>query len=123
DFTATRGFLLRVSAGIDLYQEVPAATWLIQAIDPLTGEVLQDTTRGLLKPNDALGSGAGFVSYSIEASADAVTGAEVEASARVLFDTQAPEDTLVLAQPVDAAAPTTTLAVTRIGTGQSFNVA
>src|SRR5690606_20514555 len=46
DFTATHGFVLRVSALLDLFQEPARASWLIQAIDPLTGEVLQDTTRG-----------------------------------------------------------------------------
>jgi len=122
DFVASRGFLLRVSAGIDLFQDVPAATWLIQAIDPLTGEVLQDATRGLLKPNDALGNGAGYVSYSVEASTDLDTGAEISASARVLFDTQAPEDTLVLTHQVDGRAPITTIDIERIGTSSSFEV-
>ena len=66
DFTESNGFILRVSAGVDLYQEdSPVATWSLQAIDPLTGEVLQDATRGLLRPNNALGEGAGFVTYSV----------------------------------------------------------
>ncbi len=122
DFAATRGFILRVSAGIDLYQEQPAATWLIQAIDPLTGELLQDTTRGLLKPNDAQGGGAGFVSYTVQASSEAATGSMIAASARVLFDTQAPEDTLTLEQMVDGVAPVTTLTANRIGTTDSYSV-
>ena len=57
DFTHTRGFVLRVSAGIDLYQNPAGVSWVLQAIDPLTGEVLQDATRGLLAPNDAFGKG------------------------------------------------------------------
>ncbi len=134
DFAATRGFLLRVSAGVDLYQDPAAVSWLIQAIDPLTGEVLQDTTRGLLKPNDAFGNGAGFVSYTVQArNTDDLTFPDdtppelipdgvVKASARVLFDTQAPEDTLVLEQRVDSAAPVTSVTVERIGATQSFNV-
>src|SRR5205807_9824032 len=55
DFTQARGFILRVSAGIDL--STRTATWLIQAIDPLTGEAIQDPTRGLLQANDAQGDG------------------------------------------------------------------
>src|SRR5690606_35174805 len=70
DFTATRGFVLRISAVLALYQQPARASWLIQAIEPLTGEVLQDTTRGLLGPNDALGTGAGFVNYTIAPAAD-----------------------------------------------------
>ncbi len=123
DFAATRGFILRVSAGIDLYQEPAQATWMIQAIDPLTGEVLQDTSRGLLAPNDALGTGAGFVSYTVEALPEAATGAKITAKARVLFDTQAPEDTQVLTQSVDGVAPTSHITVGRIGTTANFNVA
>ena len=115
DFAATRGFILRVSAGIDLYQEPAQATWLIQAIDPLTGEVLQDGSRGLLRPNDALGAGAGFVSYTVESLPETATGAKITASARVLFDTQAPEDTQVLTQAVDGLAPASHITVTRIG--------
>src|SRR5262249_18005594 len=46
DFTNSKGFILRVSAGIDISSNT--ATWLLQAIDPLTGEVIQDPTKGLL---------------------------------------------------------------------------
>src|SRR3546814_11301885 len=62
-----------------------SASWLIQAIDPLTGEVLQDATRGLLAPNNASGAGAGFVSYSVRPSDDVATGAGISPSARVLM--------------------------------------
>jgi len=77
DFTATRGFILRVSAVLDLFQQPASASWLIQAIDPLTGEVLQDATRGLLAPNDASGTGAGFVSYTVVPGDDVATGTTV----------------------------------------------
>src|SRR5262249_20924993 len=40
DFTATKGYVLRLSAGIDL--KTGTATWLLQAIDPVTGELVQD---------------------------------------------------------------------------------
>ncbi|MBO3704008.1 MAG: hypothetical protein J5W83_15990, partial [Candidatus Accumulibacter sp.] len=46
DFSGSKGFVLRVSAGIDVTTRI--ATWLLQAIDPQTGEVLHDATRGLL---------------------------------------------------------------------------
>ena len=122
DFTADRGFILRVSAGVDLFQNPDQATWLLQAIDPLTGEVLRDSTRGLLAPDDGLGSGAGFVSYSIEPLADLPTGINITARARVLFDNQAPEDTQVLNQRLDGAAPQTSVNVSRVGTGSNYEV-
>src|SRR4029077_19817771 len=51
DFTRSKGFILRVSAGIDINSDT--VTWLLQAIDPDTGEVIQDPTKGLLAPDDA----------------------------------------------------------------------
>ncbi|HEY6817505.1 MAG TPA: putative Ig domain-containing protein [Croceibacterium sp.] len=122
DFTQTRGFVLRISAVLDLYQQPARASWLFQAIDPLTGEVLEDTTRGLLAPNNALGIGAGFVNYTIKPGADLETGDRINASARVLMTGYAPEDTEVLSQAIDAGAPTSRIAVARIGTTDDFQV-
>lgn len=112
DFLDTKGFILRVSTGVDLAAN--EATWLIQAIDPITGQLITDPNRGLLPPNNALGDGFGFVSYTIRTEDDVVTGDEVAASARVFFDNAAPEDTEVLTQLIDAASPVTQLTVTRI---------
>ena len=77
DLTGTHGFILRVSAGVDLFSNT--ASWLLQAIDPLTGEVLQDPQRGLLPPNDGLASGAGFVSYQVATADEIATGTEISA--------------------------------------------
>ena len=46
-----RAYILRVSAGIDINSDT--MTWLLQAIDPLTGEVIQDPDKGLLPPDNA----------------------------------------------------------------------
>jgi large repetitive protein len=82
----------------------------------------------------AFGAGAGFVSYTVEArSPDEVKVTDqtpenqrpdgiVKAGARVLFDTQAPEDTLVLEQRVDAVAPATQLEVERIAGTDSYTL-
>ena len=116
DFSETAGFVLRISAGIDQYSR--EATWLLQAIDPLTGELLQDPNRGLLPPNNALDEGAGFVSYTVRADEEEVkTGATIAASARILFDTAPPEQTPVLSQLLDAVVPQTELQVVRLAEG------
>ncbi|MGE3310329.1 MAG: Ig-like domain-containing protein, partial [Limisphaerales bacterium] len=115
DFSLTRGFILRVSAGMD--PTLREVSWRIQAIDPLTGEVLQDPQRGLLPPNDAFGAGAGFVTYSVEAGGVATTGSELTASARVIFDTAPPEDSGEVRYRIDASAPVTVLTVTPLADG------
>jgi large repetitive protein len=119
DFSEALGFILRISAGVDQFAH--EATWLLQAIDPLTGELLQDPHRGLLPPNNAQGDGAAFVSYTILPDSDVVqTGSEISAGSRVLFNNAPPEDTPVLSQSVDAAGPSTQLAVERVA-GQADN--
>jgi subtilase family serine protease len=115
DFTHTKGFVLRISAGVDVATR--QATWLIQAIDPETGELIQDPSIGLLPPNNATGTGAGFVSYTILPAAAVETGDVITAQARVLTNVAPPEDTFVLSQTVDAVAPATSLSVQRLAVG------
>jgi YD repeat-containing protein len=113
DFTRSKGFILRVTAGVDVDRSI--ASWLFEAIDPLTGEVIRDTTKGLLAPNNALGIGQGSVGYTILPRTDALTGDAIAANARVLFNTAAPQDAPQITQTLDAVAPKTTLTAERIG--------
>ncbi|MCA9198980.1 MAG: hypothetical protein KDA87_15640, partial [Planctomycetales bacterium] len=111
DFTRTRGFILRISAGVDL--ESRTANWLLQAIDPLTGELIQDPSRGLLPPNNARGDGSGTIGYTIRVLEDALTGSQVRTSARALLNNAPPEDSTPLRFLVDNQAPSSTLEVTQ----------
>jgi hypothetical protein len=119
DFTASKGFVLRVSAGVDASTGI--ATWLLQAIDPDTGEVLHDVTRGLLaRSGDASQASAdeqkrGFVSYTIRSADTAQSGVEITASARILIDQAPPIDSTPVSVRLDARAPQTALAVTALG--------
>jgi YD repeat-containing protein len=120
DFTHSKGFILRVSAGIDTTSAT--ATWLLQAIDPNTGEVIQNPSLGLLPPNNAEGAGRGIVSYTVQALPDLPSGTTISAQARVLFNTMAPLDTATLTQTLDSTAPTTTLTATQIAGTSDYNV-
>jgi hypothetical protein len=112
DLTASRGFVLRVSAGVDTLSATPTATWLIQAIDPATGAPLRDGARGLLLPGET-----GEIGFALRADAADVSGAEINASARVILDARLPEDARIDAFRLDARAPTTDLAVADLGGG------
>ncbi len=119
DFTGSKGFILRVSAGIDASTRI--ATWLLQAIDPDTGEVLQDNVHGLLLPaSDATVANAeqlkkGFVSYTVRAADTAPSKAEIISSARIFVDAAPPIDSAKSLVTLDAKAPSTALAVTSLG--------
>jgi YD repeat-containing protein len=117
DFTQTKGFILRVSAGIDL--NTGTLSYLLQAIDPATGQVVQDPTKGLLQANSAQGAGQGFITYTIMPRAGLATGTSISAQARVLFNTAAPQDTPTITQTIDGVAPATTLTVSPVFPGSS----
>ena len=112
DFTQTNGFILRVSAGMDL--DTNTATWLLQAIDPNTGEVLQDATKGLLAPG-----ATGFVGYTVQPQKGLATGTQISADATVLFDNAPAMDTGAVTQTIDGTAPTTTLTAVPLMPGSS----
>jgi len=116
DLIDQKGFVLRVAAGVDPFSNT--ATWLLQAIDPTTGQVTTDPDLGLLPPNDMFGNGAGFVSYMIEADDDAISSQELTARARVLFNTAPPQDTPEIVNLLDAKAPNTVLTATPIVSGE-----
>ncbi len=121
DYTDTKGFILRVSAGIDISSD--AITWLIQAIDPNTGTLIQNPTRGLLPPNDASGAGEGFVTYTVQPLAGLATGTTISAQAQVQLNNAPPQTTNTATSTVDGTAPTTTLTVAPITPGGSdYNV-
>ena len=115
DFTQSRGFILRVSAGLD--ETTRTVSWLFQAIDPNTGEVIQESTRGLLSPDNAQGAGSGFVSFEVEPQSGLATGTTISAQGHVQFNTSAPMDTALLTQVLDATPPTTTLTATPLAPG------
>jgi hypothetical protein len=111
DFTATKGFILRVSAGIDLATNT--ATWLLEAIDPNTGEVIQNPNIGILRPNDINGVGSGFASYTI-APKESVTGTAITSQAKIIFNNSARIDTNRITNIIDGVAPTAFVNATKI---------
>ncbi len=115
DFRQSLGFILRVSAGIDT--STRTASWVLQAIDPETGEVQQDATRGLLRPDNAQGQGSGFVSYTVASAFGAQSGVRIDASAKVLLSNQAPVVTNTVSHRLDASAPVTSVTVTQVVAG------
>ncbi|MGB6300739.1 MAG: putative Ig domain-containing protein, partial [Rivularia sp. (in: cyanobacteria)] len=113
DFSKSKGFNLRISAGLE--PETNTVSWLIQAIDVKTGEIIQNPDIGLLLPNTEENIGSGFVSYTVLPSADIATGAAINSSARVFYNNAAPIDTAEAINIADGEAPGTTINVKPLG--------
>ena len=101
DFKRDRGIVLRVTAGIDVVSRT--AIWRFTAIDPLTGLKTDDPTLGILLPNKDR-TQVGSLSYTIGTKAAVQTGDVIRSSARIFFDGDAPLDTNVEMNVIDAAA-------------------
>ncbi|WP_208492147.1 putative Ig domain-containing protein [aff. Roholtiella sp. LEGE 12411] len=107
DLTATKGYYVDVSAGIDI--TTGEAFWTITTIDPETGEIPEDALAGFLPPNNEDGAGDGFVNYSIRTRRDVQTGAVIDAEARIVFNTEEPIDTPPIFNTIDAGTPSSTI--------------
>ncbi|MCL4179872.1 MAG: tandem-95 repeat protein, partial [Verrucomicrobia bacterium] len=110
DFSESRGYILQVTAGVDVNARV--ATWLLRAVDPDTGLLVTDPKIGLLSPGSVATAG-----FSVKALPEAADGARVTATARVIVDGGVPLDSNTVAATIDAVAPVTTLMVQTLGNG------
>jgi hypothetical protein len=99
DFTQTKGFYVELTANID--ERTGIATWTFTTIDPAAGEIPLDPSVGFLPPDDANGSGEGFVSYTVEANLADTTGTVINAQATVVFDTEPPLNTPKIFNTID----------------------
>ena len=112
DFTESKGFIVRVSAGIDAEQGI--ITWLLQAVDSETGQVISDGIRGLLPGKDASSNtpNTGYVAYTVAARENTVDDVEVTAQARLFINNTPPQESGIQTYRLDARAPKTAVAAT-----------
>lgn len=111
DGFATPAMFLDVTAAIDVVTGV--ATWSFTSLDPATFDLPFDVFAGFLPPNVARPEGEGYVSYSIRPKSHLPTGARLDAGNRsagapvsIIFDENAPIDTLPIRHTLDVGPPT-----------------
>lgn len=103
DLSDSLGIWLDIDAGVNL--ETGLASWTFRSLDPATGDLPDDPLLGFLPPNMTSPEGEGFVSYQIEANADVLSGARLDAEARIIFDTNEPIDTPLHFNTIDYLSP------------------
>jgi hypothetical protein len=107
ELTDGSGLVVDVLVTVDVVSGM--ATWILQTVDPATGEPPEDALAGFLPPNDENGIGEGFVSYTIRPRSDATTWSVIDAEATIVFDTNEPIDTPPVFNTIDAVAPTSSV--------------
>jgi concanavalin A-like lectin/glucanase superfamily protein/HYDIN/CFA65/VesB family protein/CARDB protein/flagellar hook capping protein FlgD len=105
DVRESLGVFVDVLAGIDVTQN--RAFWTFRSIDPGTGQVPGNPLIGFLAPNDSLGHGEGFVTYTIGPTSTSATGDSVFARAQIVFDRNEPLETEEIFNVFDTVPPST----------------
>ncbi|MBK9106713.1 MAG: hypothetical protein IPL92_19670 [Saprospiraceae bacterium] len=106
DYSLDLGFMLDVTAGLDLPNN--RVFWLLETIDPSTGQPPSDPTAGFLPVNDTLtGSGEGFINFYCSPKSATATGETVDHQASIIFDLNDPLLTNTWTNIIDAFAPQT----------------
>ena len=80
-------------------------TWVIQSIDPLTGQPTTDPLAGFLPPDNTNGVGEGYVTYSVSSQTNVPNGSIILNQADIVFDANAPILTPVTTNTIDSAPP------------------
>ncbi len=103
DLTDSLGIFVDVNAGLDV--ENKRAFWILRSIDPATGSAPASPLKGFLPVDDSLGSGEGFVSYTIRPNPQSHTGDVILAKADIVFDNNGVIGTPEAFNTIDAGLP------------------
>ncbi|MGP8233898.1 MAG: carboxypeptidase regulatory-like domain-containing protein [Limisphaerales bacterium] len=80
-------------------------SWLMESIDPATGQLIMDPSAGFLPPDNAQGQGEGYVIYTVQPKSGLATGAQLTNRASIVFDVNAAIATPTTTNYVGSGAP------------------
>jgi hypothetical protein len=85
-------------------------SWLMESIDPVTGQLVTDPLAGFLPPDNVQGQGEGYVIYTIEPRSGLATGTQITNQASIVFDLNAAIVTPITTNTVDVTPPASSMA-------------
>jgi hypothetical protein len=111
-----------VSVTASLNPSNGVVTWVMQSINPVSGQLVTDPLAGFLPPDNAAGQGEGYVTFSIEPISGLATGSQITNQANIVFDVNAPILTPTTTNLLDITPPTSSVAKLPASSPQSFTV-
>ena len=97
--------------------------WLMQSVDPVTGEMPTDPTAGFLPPNNSSNQGTGYVIFTVLPKSLLSNGAVINNQASIVFDVNAAIVTNSVTNTIDATVPTSAVnALPATTTATSFSI-
>nr|WP_319997587.1 T9SS type A sorting domain-containing protein [uncultured Draconibacterium sp.] len=107
DLRPKRDIKVEVTVTLDSIKGI--AKWYFKTIDPITNDLPSDPDMGFLQPNDSTGRGQGCVSFTIDLNESVTNESEVNNSATIVFDYNAPIMTPTWSNKKDIVAPTSNM--------------
>jgi RHS repeat-associated protein len=120
DLQDTLGVFVDVRAGLD--KATGTVTWSLTALDPITGNPVDNAIKGFLPPNDANNAGSGSVGYSIQPKANSANSTRIDARATITFNNLTLFQTNSVANLLDTDIPTSKVTAPPTIDTPSFNV-
>ncbi len=96
---------LVVQVSVTLDSDTRRLQWILQTIDPRTGQQPDEVDAGFLPPNDSTGRGEGHVSFTVQPRAGLPTGTQIANAATIFFDTNAGIATNPWVNTIDVGSP------------------
>jgi hypothetical protein len=78
-----------VAVSASLNPATGVLSWLIESINPATGQLVTDPLAGFLPPDNAAHQGEGYVTYTVQPLGNMPTGAPITNQASIVFDVNA----------------------------------
>ncbi len=94
---------VHVQASLD--PDTGVLTWIMESVDPITGELPEDPIAGFLPPNDTENRGQGYVSFRVRPSPALTDGVPLYNQATIVFDVNEPIETNVVTNTLDSLPP------------------
>ncbi len=107
DLRPDTNLIVRVEGHLD--RTTGLLTWRFTTIDPATSALPEDPLVGFLPPNRDPPAGEGSVVFTVMPRADLATGATIDNAAAIVFDQNAPIETGVWRNSLDATRPTSAI--------------
>jgi uncharacterized repeat protein (TIGR01451 family) len=98
---------VRVWADLDI--ATGTLGYVIESVDKVTGSPPEDPLAGFQPPNDAEGSGEGYVSFKVRPVSGLASNATIQNRARIVFDVNPPIDTAMTLNTIDAGLPSSSV--------------
>ncbi len=108
DLRPAKDIVVEITASMD--RQTGLLSWRLAGLDPATGDLATEPSRGFLPADTAPPNGRGGVTFTVAPAAGLATGAQISNGATIVFDQNAPISTPTFINSIDSSTPSSRVA-------------